>query len=298
VDEVVLRTLEKERNHRTRTAGDVKTQLETIAGSAVPPVATKAHPEYASPTAPARFWAGKAMWITGVATLVLLLGLAGLTLFHPGPSHLQLSVRKGPREVLCEVIRLEVGRQLREAGASYDDLQVTVAVDRDAGTPFKVHYQALRNFKGPDGAAPAGNGEFIMEYIGAGQWQGTLGGKQFTVLAGSRDNIDLPFVNDPQVVGQWDSVDFVASPADFNPDKRAWKGKLFLPGLSFLEGGKTPQPGQTWTKGTLIDATDKTASHYEIHQLNGKLYLFFEWKSGDVTLLGMKPNYYVLRKRL
>ena len=187
---------------------------------------------------------------------------------------------------------------MRETGATYDDLQVTVAVNRDIGTPFKVRYQGLQHFKAPDGTAPTGNGEFIMGYIGAGQWQGALGGKQFTVLAGSRDNIDLPFVDDPQVIGQWESVDFIANPAQFNPDKQAWKGKLFLTGLSFLEGGKTPQPGRAWTKGTVINQMDKTASHYEIRELNGKLYLFFEWKSGDVTLLGMKPYYYVLKKRL
>ena len=40
VDEVVLRTLEKERERRTQSAGEVKTQVETIAGAeAVPPAA-------------------------------------------------------------------------------------------------------------------------------------------------------------------------------------------------------------------------------------------------------------------
>jgi hypothetical protein len=237
------------------------------------------------------------VWVAGLAALVLLAGAAVLIPSHPVPSQQDASVRKGPREVICDVIRLEVGRQLREAGATYDDLQVTVAVDRDRGTPFKVRYQGLQNFKAPDGTAPAGNGEFIMDYIGAGQWQGMLGGKQFTVLAGSRDNIDLPFVNDPQVIGQWESVDFVADPAEFNPEKQAWKGELFLTGLSFLEGGETPQLGRTWTRGTVMDHADRTASHYEIRALNGKLYLFFEWKSGDVTISGLKPNYYVLRKK-
>jgi serine/threonine protein kinase len=298
VDEVVLRTLEKERERRTQTAGEVKTQVETIAGSPAVQGATKVSSDASSLHAPTRFWARRAVWVTGVAALVLLAGVAALRISNRAPAPPDAQVKQGPREVLCDLIRLEVGRQLREAGATYDDLQVTVAVDRDSGTPFRVRYQGLQNFKAPDGTAPTGDGEFIMEYIGAGQWQGTLGGKQFTVLAGSRDNIDLPFVNDPQVIGQWDSVDFVANPADFNPSKRSWQDKLFLTGLSFLEGGKTPQPGRTWTKGTLINEMDKTASHYEIHELNGKLYLFFEWKSGDVTLLGMKPNYYVLRKQL
>src|SRR5436190_2903264 len=37
LDEVVLRALEKEPNRRTQSAGEVKTQVETIAGSAPPP---------------------------------------------------------------------------------------------------------------------------------------------------------------------------------------------------------------------------------------------------------------------
>ena len=41
VDEVVLRTLEKERERRTKTAGEVKTQVETIAASATVPPAGK-----------------------------------------------------------------------------------------------------------------------------------------------------------------------------------------------------------------------------------------------------------------
>jgi bla regulator protein BlaR1 len=118
-----------------------------------------------------------------------------------------------------------------------------------------------------------------------------------TVAVGSRDNIDLPFVNDPQVIGEWESVDFVANPSDFRPDKPAWSGELSLRGLAFLEGGKTPQPWWTWTKGILIHHGDRTASHYEIREINGQQYLFLEWKSGDVTIRGMKPNYCVLRRR-
>jgi bla regulator protein BlaR1 len=242
--------------------------------------------------------ARRTVWAAGVAVLILLVGGAVLIISNVAPSHQGAPARQGPGDVVCDIIRNEVGRQLREAGASYDDLQVTVAVHRDNGTPFKVTYRGLQNLKAPDGTTPAGNGDFIMEYIGAGQWQGSLGGKQFTVLAGSRDNLDLPFVNDPQVIGQWESVDFVASPADFNPDKQSWKDGLYFTGLTFLEGGKTRQPWFTWTKGVVMHHGDMTASHYEIREFNGKPYMFFEWKSGDVTLLGMKPHYYVLKKKV
>ena len=56
-----------------------------------------------------------------------------------------------------------------------------------------------------------------------------------------------------------------------------------------------PQPWWTWTKGAVIHQGERTASHYDIQEINGQRYLFFEWKSGDVTILGRKPMYYVLR---
>ncbi len=207
------------------------------------------------------------------------------------------AVRQGPREIIAETIRTEVGCKLKDGGATYDNLQVTVAVNRDSATPFKVSYQGLRNFKGADGTIPAADGEFLMEYTGAGQWQGRLAGTPFTVQVGHTDNIDLPFVDDPQVIGEWKSVDFVADSSDFKPDQPSWpEDKLFLKGLTFRENGKTAQPWWTWTRGVVVHHGDKTASRYEIREINGHIYLFFEWKSGDVTISGMKPHYYVLKK--
>ncbi len=118
-----------------------------------------------------------------------------------------------------------------------------------------------------------------------------------TSAAGHTDNIDLPFVNDPQVIGEWKSVDFVANISEFNPDKlNSPEEKLVLKGLTFVENGNTSNPWWTWTKGVVMHHGDKTASRYEIREINGKSYLFFEWKSGDVTTSGMKPQYYVLMK--
>jgi hypothetical protein len=203
---------------------------------------------------------------------------------------------RSPGKIITETIRTEVGRKLKEAGAAYNDLQVTVAIDRDSATPFKVSYKGLKNFKGSDGTTPGADGDFIMNYIGGGQWQGKLAGTQFTVPVGKTDNIDLPFVNDPQVIGEWTSVDFVADITDFNPATPNWTGELYLTGLTFRENGKTAKPWWTWTKGFVMHHGDKTASHYEIKEIKGGTYLFFEWKSGDVTISGMKPHYYVLKQ--
>jgi bla regulator protein BlaR1 len=234
---------------------------------------------------------------------ILITGL--LCQFNPGLSNAQEAAatasapkeaQRGPGPIIEQKIRAEVAARLADAGAAYDDLQVTVAVKRDRATPFKVSYRGLRNFKGRDGTAPEADGSFIMHYIGGGQWQGELAGTEFTATVGTKDKIDLPFVNDPKVLGEWKSVDFVKNISQFNPAQRAWKGELYLKGLTFLANGKTPQPWWTWTKGFLMHSGDQTASRYEIRQTNGASYLFLEWKSGDVTIAHMKPHYYVLAK--
>ena len=265
------------------------------------------------------FFAGDIrIWLTPVfALLAIVLGgisrrfrlalpamiLGGLSLLLWLPM-LIAGQRQSPDTVIAEVMQREVGRQLREAGATYDDLRVAVAEKRSSATPFTVTYTGLRHFKYTYGgrADPnwpdRANGQFVMQYIGGGTWQGTLGDQHFEVQVGSVDILDLPFVNDPQVLGEWQTVDFIANVADFNPAKPNWPhDKLYLQDLTFLENGKMPQSWMTWTKGLVMHHGDQTASHYEIREISGKSYLFFEWKSGDVTILGMKPRYYVLKKK-
>ena len=110
------------------------------------------------------------------------------------------------------------------------------------------------------------------------------------------DNINLPFVDDPLVIGRWRSVDFVTAPDQFVPGERHTARDLYLKELEFLPGGKMTPAWTKWTNGVIIHPGDKTASEYEIRELNGKTYLFMEWKSGDYTIRHMKPKYYVLQK--
>ncbi len=112
-----------------------------------------------------------------------------------------------------------------------------------------------------------------------------------------QDNIGLPFKIDPRVPGEWESVDFVESPANFNPAARAWTGDLYLKRLVFLPGGRGGNSWWTWTRGVVMHHGDKTASHYEIKKIKGAAYMFFEWKSGDYLMRGAKPFYYVLKKK-
>ena len=109
------------------------------------------------------------------------------------------------------------------------------------------------------------------------------------------DKIDYPFVSDPEVLGTWESVDFVENVEDFKPGTKSFKGDLFLKELFILENGKTNW-AFTWTKGLILHSGDKTASKYLIKEIDGSKYMFFEWKSGDYTIRHMRPNYYVLKK--
>ena len=118
------------------------------------------------------------------------------------------------------------------------------------------------------------------------------------------DDINLPFVNDPSVLGTWNKVDFVKDISNFDPAKKSWTGSDYLLQLAFTEGGKivgttTQGKGDTrfsWTKGAVIDPMYSTASAYTIKEIGGKTYMFYEWKSGDYVYRHMKPYYYVLQK--
>ena len=110
------------------------------------------------------------------------------------------------------------------------------------------------------------------------------------------DRIDYPFADDPQLVGKWQSVDFVKRINAFNPDAKSVQEDLPLKEMIFLKDGKLFNSPLSWTKGLIINPVEKAASKYEIRELNGSTYLFYEWKSGGYLLRGMKPQFYVLKK--
>lgn len=110
------------------------------------------------------------------------------------------------------------------------------------------------------------------------------------------DDVDLPFVDDPEVLGKWESVDFVKKMEDFEPGSKWWGDDLYLEGLNFLVDGQMDVTFLKWTKGTVMHAGDKTASAYIIKEFDGQKYMFFEWKSGDYVFRNQKPYYYVLKK--
>jgi len=111
------------------------------------------------------------------------------------------------------------------------------------------------------------------------------------------DKLDYPFVNDPQLIGTWEAIDFVAEMDQFKADEKQWKAEeLCLKELIFLPNGRTFRPWLTWTKGLVFHSGDRTASKYILKEIGGSTYMFYEWKSGDYTIRHGKPSYYVLKK--
>ncbi len=122
------------------------------------------------------------------------------------------------------------------------------------------------------------------------------------------DKIDYPFVNDPEVIGKWESVDFVHSKDEFVPGKRHVQEELYLKEAAFVKDGKllaslsegngvlAETDGIDWTKGYIINRNDIAANGYEIRRIDGSNYLFMQWKTGDYIYHGMNPYYYVLKQ--
>ena len=79
---------------------------------------------------------------------------------------------------------------------------------------------------------------------------------------------------------------------------------LFALSVEFKENGafvSTTQNGTSsvtsvWTKGLILNRREKTASAYEIKTINGKEYLFKEWKCGDYSFGGGRVYFYVFTR--
>lgn len=120
------------------------------------------------------------------------------------------------------------------------------------------------------------------------------------------DSIDYPFIKDDSVIGVWNVRDFVINKEDFDPQKqnRAYDD-LFVLQTEFKDNGvyvfttkqTTNCVTSTWTKGLILNKREKTASAYEIKIIDGKEYLFKEWKSGDYSFGGGRAYWYVFTRK-
>ena len=123
-----------------------------------------------------------------------------------------------------------------------------------------------------------------------------------------KDNIDLPFVNDPNIIGKWEAVDFIKHKEAFDPCVVNIR-PLFWSDVEFKENGSVTSHydwgkdeingdnQQVWTKGFLIRKWNHSACAYEIINCVGKDYMIIEWKSGDYRYGGLDTDYYVFMRK-
>lgn len=117
------------------------------------------------------------------------------------------------------------------------------------------------------------------------------------------DNIDIPFEDNPEMIGKWKAVSFVDKIEDFK--KNMLKEDLYLEGMEFSEGGKVVftqgdincSEGVEWSENKIISRIGQVVMECTLKEIDNKTYLFMEWKSGDYRYSGMEPSYYVFEKQ-
>lgn len=104
------------------------------------------------------------------------------------------------------------------------------------------------------------------------------------------------------VLGQWVCVDFVKTMDEFDPGRKSWRGSFYLTGLDFQNNNQVwfsfsnnNRFQHSWAPGK-VETGESRPALYTIKNFDGSSYMFFEWISGDVTIRGQKPWYYVLKK--
>lgn len=123
-----------------------------------------------------------------------------------------------------------------------------------------------------------------------------------------KDNVNYPFVNDTEVIGKWEAIDFIKNKEGFEPYTVSYK-PLFWSDVEFKENGEaishydwgkdeiSGSDKQVWTKGFLLRKWNNSACAYEIISCENENYMIIEWKSGDYRYGGLDTDYYVFRKK-
>lgn len=114
------------------------------------------------------------------------------------------------------------------------------------------------------------------------------------------EDINIPFVNDENVIGRWELFDVLPSKEMFNPDKSKMRDSMDLvKELYFLPNGEKYWCF-AWTKGLLLSNCGyphrKTQNKYTIEKIGKEIYLFIEFKAYNY-FEGGKPEIWVLKKK-
>lgn len=128
--------------------------------------------------------------------------------------------------------------------------------------------------------------------------------KEYTIPEiAHQDDTNLPFVEDSEIAGIWNVVDYVCEKDQFIPGKRFTERDLWLKKIMIsLDGTGIMITGTNhidfcYTKGFFTPFCSRnTVSKYEYLKENGKTYLIVEWKNGDYIFGKRIPGYYVFEK--
>lgn len=118
-----------------------------------------------------------------------------------------------------------------------------------------------------------------------------------------KDNIDVEYINDSDVIGLWETVDFIRNKEDFNLENKEYNDELYLKKLIFNVNNTVIVKFSDllketkYTKNHVINlCASDTLSNYELKEINGITYMVIEWKSGDYVFGKRVNGYYLLRK--
>lgn len=119
---------------------------------------------------------------------------------------------------------------------------------------------------------------------------------------GRRENIDILFVSDDKIIGDWYAVGFVENIADFRgdiqPNENFWLRKItFKSNGDVIRKYSDEEWHDKWSKGVLLDLNKLTVSQYTFLKIDGTEYMFLEWKMGNYVFGGMPPNYYIFARK-
>lgn len=116
------------------------------------------------------------------------------------------------------------------------------------------------------------------------------------------EDIDLPFVDDPDVCGKWEMIDIVPTREHFVYGKPKCGHRAWLDELYFIDGGQKYWALAGWTKGYLFTCGARRQltlkNKYTIEDDGGHKLLFIEmkhWRDGGVLSEGV-PEIWVYEK--
>jgi DNA-binding transcriptional MerR regulator len=109
------------------------------------------------------------------------------------------------------------------------------------------------------------------------------------------DDIDIPFEDDPAVVGYWKVIDCIPTKEHFNINKIKYTGEKIFNEFYFLPKGQRYWCFG-WTKGYMLCSTGdgNELQRYEIFEQNNEKYMFLEMGTG--AFYESKPEYSVLKQ--